>query len=186
MLKSNFKNRSILVVDPDEGCRKTLKMVLRNLGSTQLFEAETAVQTLKILKKHRLDLVISEVQLPKISGVQLLQGLRGQRKLAAWSVPFLLMTQLCEKGVVIAARDSGADGFVMKPVQPAVLIKRLSEIFSGNRLIFDLWLARGQAPRATAAMLNARPIRNAITMQLSFVHPVCMTTAAGAAGFGPA
>ncbi len=164
MLKSNFKNRSILVVDPDEGCRKTLKMVLRNLGSTQLFEAETAVQTLKILKKHRLDLVISEVQLPKISGVQLLQGLRGQRKLAAWSVPFLLMTQLCEKGVVIAARDSGADGFVMKPVQPAVLIKRLSEIFSGNRLIFDLWLAKGQAPRRVTLPCSEDELTDSVPM----------------------
>lgn len=164
MLKSNFKNRSILVVDPDEGCRKTLKMVLRNLGSTQLFEAETAVQTLKILKKHRLDLVISEVQLPKISGVQLLQGLRGQRKLAAWSVPFLLMTQLCEKGVVIAARDSGADGFVMKPVQPAVLIKRLSEIFSGNRLIFDLWLAKGQAPRRVTLPCPEDELTDSVSM----------------------
>ncbi len=166
MLKVDCDNRSILIVDPDEGCRRNLRMVLRNIGFTLIFEAESAVQALKIVQKHKLELIISEVHLPKISGVQLLRGLRGHRKLAAWSVPFLLTTQFCEKGLVISARDSGADGFVAKPVLPAVLIKRLNELFSGNRLIFDLWLAKSRGTGALDLPCREDKPANPVTIPL--------------------
>ena len=83
--------------------------------------------------------MLSEHQLPKISGHALFSAIRSRRNHSFWSVPIICISQSCEKKHVIAARDSGVDGFLVKRVRPSLLAHRFSIILSGERQAFDFW-----------------------------------------------
>ena len=133
---------SVLIVENDAGYRATLRIVLRNIGILNVYESKNAVQAFQILRKHRIDIILSEHQLPGISGHQLICAIRSKRNLPFWAVPIIFISQSCEKKHVIAAIDSGVDAFLVKPVQPSSLAQRLDVILSGERQAFEIWLEK--------------------------------------------
>jgi two-component system chemotaxis response regulator CheY len=96
---------------------------------TQVFEAGDGCEALEILKKHRVDLILSDINMPNMDGIQLLREVRA---VEAWkSVPFVVITTEGSHVRVMEAVQLGASGYVRKPFTPDQIKEKLAGFFEG-------------------------------------------------------
>jgi two-component system KDP operon response regulator KdpE len=109
----------ILVVDDEAGLRKALATNLKARGYV-VDLAATGEQALALAADHHPDLVVLDLGLPGIDGIEVIEGIRG------WSgVPILVLSARGAEDAKVAALDAGADDFVTKPFGMAELLARV-------------------------------------------------------------
>ena len=92
--------------------------------------AEDGVIALKTLKSQKIDLVVSDWNMPNMTGLELLKAVRADEDLKA--TPFLMVTAEAKKENIIEAAQAGASGYVVKPFTAATLDEKLKKIFAAN------------------------------------------------------
>ncbi|MFN7932846.1 MAG: response regulator [Bryobacteraceae bacterium] len=105
----------VLIVDDSAAIRKILQRVLRQaeMSIGEVFEAGDGVEALASLKEHRVGLVLSDINMPNMDGLQLLSQIRGS---ADWkNLPVLMITTEGSQNKVLEAVNLGASGYVRKP-----------------------------------------------------------------------
>jgi two-component system, chemotaxis family, chemotaxis protein CheY len=105
----------ILVVDDSAAIRKILQRVLRQTGMSigNIHEAGDGQEALEKLRKQRIDLVMSDINMPKMDGLQLLASLRASPEWRA--IPVVMITTEGGETKVAEAVKLGASGYVRKP-----------------------------------------------------------------------
>ena len=117
----------ILVVDDFSTMRRIVRNLLKELGFNHLDEAEDGQVALTKLMTGAHDFVVSDWNMPKMDGLQLLQTIRSTPALA--HLPFLMVTAEAKKENIIMAAQAGADGYVVKPFTSATLSEKLNKVF---------------------------------------------------------
>jgi len=120
----------ILIVDDFGTMRKILKNILKDLGYTDVLEAEDGESALQILRKEKIDLVISDWNMPKMDGLALLKAIRSDEALK--NTPVLMVTAEAQKQNVIEAIKAGVNNYVIKPFTPEVIQEKIAKIFSSS------------------------------------------------------
>ena len=120
-------NMKFLVVDDSATMRRIVHSLLKDLGFNNVEEAEDGVMALQKLRSSRFDFVISDWNMPNMDGLTLLQNIRADEALK--KIPVLMVTAEAEKKNVITAAQSGASGYVVKPITGATLEEKLNKIF---------------------------------------------------------
>jgi len=121
---------TILIADDEPAGRKVLESVLVNQG----YQLEFAVNGKEVLKKAselKPDLILLDLMMPEMDGMEVCQRLRKDQELA--EVPIVMVTALDDRNTRIASLDSGADDFVTKPIDRAELRARVNTIIRLNR-----------------------------------------------------
>ena len=123
-------NRSIpiLVVDDFATMRRIVKTALKQLGFENLSEAEDGEAALNKLQSGEFKLIVSDWNMPKMMGIDLLKAVRADEKLK--SVPFLMVTAEAQKENVIEAAKAGVSNYIIKPFTADQLQAKLEAIFS--------------------------------------------------------
>jgi two-component system chemotaxis response regulator CheY len=116
-----------LVVDDFSTMRRIVRNLLKELGYSDVDEAEDGVQALQKLKSEKFDFVVSDWNMPNMDGLDLLKAIRADAALS--SLPVLMVTAEAKKENIIAAAQAGASGYVVKPFTAATLDEKLSKIF---------------------------------------------------------
>ncbi len=117
--------RTILVVDDEPSQRDLLQGFLSNCGF-EVAEAESGEAALRIIKERRPDLVLLDVRLPGISGLEVLQMIR-----QLWSdLPVVLITAHADLHQAVASIKSGADDYLAKPIHLEELRTVIAELLS--------------------------------------------------------
>jgi response regulator NasT len=106
----------ILLVDSDQSIRKHLRELLENLGYMVVGEAEDGLDAVHLVRHMRPDLVLAEVELPAMSGIELAQLLR-EEQLA----PVVLTVAQGNSDLAREACQAGVHGFLVRPVQEGSL-----------------------------------------------------------------
>ncbi len=119
-------NLKFLVVDDFSTMRRIVRNLLKELGHASVDEAEDGQAALAKLKRDSFDFVISDWNMPNMDGLQLLQSIRADPALAA--LPVLMVTAEAKKENIIAAAQSGASGYIVKPFTAATLDEKISKI----------------------------------------------------------
>jgi two-component system, cell cycle response regulator DivK len=117
--------RQVLVVEDNDRNMKLFRDVLRATGYRTL-EAPTGVAALALAAQHRPDLVLMDIQLPKISGLDATRQLRNDPRTA--SVPIIVVTSFALSGDEQKATAAGATAYLAKPYSPRVLLAKIREI----------------------------------------------------------
>ena len=117
----------ILVVDDFSTMRRIVRNLLKELGFTNVEEAEDGAVALGKLKEGNFEFVVSDWNMPNMDGLTLLQNVRGDARLK--TLPFLMITAEAKKENIIAAAQSGASGYIVKPFTAATLQEKLDKIF---------------------------------------------------------
>ena len=150
----------ILVVDDNEPGRYALGRVLRQAGFETL-EAGTGAEALSAVERDRPDLLILDVNLPDMSGVEVCRRVKASPKLA--STPVLqISASAVDSGSRVAALEGGADSYVTTPVEPALLvatIRSLLRIRAAEHALHDAvneWQSTFDAIRDGVALLDAK------------------------------
>ncbi len=120
-------NTKFLIVDDFSTMRRIVRNLLKELGYTNVDEAEDGVMGLAKLRADTFDFVISDWNMPNMDGLTMLQTIRADSALS--KLPVLMVTAEAKKENIIAAAQAGANGYVVKPFTAATLDEKLSKIF---------------------------------------------------------
>lgn len=121
------KNMKILIVDDFSTMRRIIKNLLRDLGFTNTIEAEDGQSALPILKAGSIDFLITDWNMPGMTGIDLLKALRDDPNIG--QTPVLMVTAEAKREQIIAAAQAGVNGYVVKPFTAAVLKEKIDKIF---------------------------------------------------------
>ncbi len=116
-----------LVVDDFSTMRRIVRNLLKELGYSNVDEAEDGAMALSKLKNENFDFVISDWNMPNMDGLEMLKNIRADA--AIGKLPVLMVTAEAKKENIIAAAQAGANGYVVKPFTAATLDEKLSKIF---------------------------------------------------------
>ena len=116
----------VLVVDDFSTMRKIIKNNLKGMGFNNIVEAENGHKALEELKKESIGLIISDWNMPVMTGIELLKAVRGDAGLK--SIPFVMVTAEGQKDNVMEAAKAGVSNYVVKPFTPDTFSEKLQKV----------------------------------------------------------
>jgi two-component system chemotaxis response regulator CheY len=116
----------VLIVDDFATMRRILKNILKQIGFTNISEADDGATALEELKKNKADLIISDWNMPKMTGLDLLKNVRADDSLK--HIPFLMVTAESQKQNVLDAVQAGVSNYVVKPFTAEQITEKLEKI----------------------------------------------------------
>lgn len=117
----------ILVVDDFSTMRRIVKNLLRDLGFTNTHEADDGTTAWPMLQSGDYDFLVTDWNMPGMSGIELLQKVRSDEKLK--TLPVLMVTAEAKRDQIVAAAQAGVNGYVVKPFTAAALKEKIEKIF---------------------------------------------------------
>lgn len=121
------KDMQILAVDDQAAMRGIMKTLLGELGFSNITLANDGDEAFASLQKGGYDLVVSDWNMPNMSGLELLKAIRADDSLSA--LPVLLVTGEAKKEQIVEAAQCGVNGYVVKPFTAGTLKEKLEKIF---------------------------------------------------------
>ncbi|QLI80382.1 MULTISPECIES: chemotaxis response regulator CheY [Chitinibacter] len=122
------QNMRFLVVDDFSTMRRIVRNLLKELGFTNVDEAEDGQVALHKLKNGQFEFVVTDWNMPNMTGIELLKAIRADAQLK--HLPVLMVTAEAKKENIIEAATAGASGYVVKPFTAATLDEKLKKIFA--------------------------------------------------------
>jgi two-component system chemotaxis response regulator CheY len=120
-------NIKVLVVDDFSTMRRIVKNALKQIGFTQTVEADDGTTALEVLKQEDVGLIISDWNMPKMSGLDLLKAVKSDA--ATKDIPFIMVTAEAQKENVLQAVQAGVSNYVVKPFTADNLQEKLKDVF---------------------------------------------------------
>lgn len=120
-------NMKFLVVDDFSTMRRIVRNLLKELGFTNVQEAEDGVDALNKLRGEEFEFVVTDWNMPNMTGIELLKSIRADAKLK--HLPVLMITAEAKKENIIEAAQAGASGYIVKPFTAATMDEKLKKIF---------------------------------------------------------
>ena len=121
------KNMKILIVDDFSTMRRIIKNLLRDLGFNNTSEADDGNTALPTLQTGDFDFLITDWNMPGMTGLDLLKAVRADDKLA--SLPVLMVTAEAKKDQIVEAAQAGVNGYIVKPFTAQTLKEKVDKIF---------------------------------------------------------
>ncbi len=121
------RNMKILVVDDFSTMRRIIKNLLKELGFTNIEEADDGQTALPLLRKGNFDFLITDWNMPGMTGIDLLRAVRAEENLA--KLPVLMVTAEAKREQIIFAAQEGVNGYIVKPFNGATLKGKIEKIF---------------------------------------------------------
>lgn len=119
-------NIKVLVVDDFATMRRIVKGVLKQLGFNKIVEAEDGRAALEELKKDSIGLIVSDWNMPKMTGLDLLKAVKKDDSLK--EIPFIMVTAEGQRENVIEAVKAGVSNYVVKPFTPEIFGEKLEKV----------------------------------------------------------
>ena len=117
----------ILIVDDFSTMRRIIKNLLRDLGFTNTAEADDGNSALPLLRSGGFDFLVTDWNMPGMSGIDLLKEVRADEKLR--TLPVLMVTAEAKREQIVEAAQAGVNGYVVKPFTAQTLKEKLDKIF---------------------------------------------------------
>lgn len=118
---------TVLVVDDFATMRRILKNMFRQLGFNNIIEADDGTTALEALQKNEIGLIVSDWNMPKMTGLELLKTVRASDEHK--QIPFLMVTAEAQKQNVLDAVQAGVSNYVVKPFTAEQISDKLDKIF---------------------------------------------------------
>tara|TARA_R110002072_G_scaffold31735_18_gene97733 strand:- start:50835 stop:51212 length:378 start_codon:yes stop_codon:yes gene_type:complete len=117
----------ILIVDDFSTMRRIIKNLLRDLGFTNTSEADDGKTALPLLQAGDFDFLVTDWNMPGMTGIDLLKAVRADAKLS--DLPVLMVTAEAKRDQIVEAATAGVNGYVVKPFTAAALKEKIEKIF---------------------------------------------------------
>ncbi len=126
-----MKPARVLIVDDSSVMRKIVGRSLRQAGLEvqEIFEAANGSEALTVVKGKPLDLILSDINMPVMDGLEFVKQLRGIE--AAQKIPVIMITTEAGEAHVVQALSSGASGYIRKPFTPEQIKERIIPLLGG-------------------------------------------------------
>ena len=123
----------VLIVDDSSVMRKIVERCLRQAGIDirEVVEASNGAEALSAVQQGAMDLILSDINMPAMDGLEFLQGLRALEN--AKNTPVVMITTEGSESRVVEALSAGARGYIRKPFTPDQVKERVSPLLEGAR-----------------------------------------------------
>ena len=118
----------VLVVDDSMTMRKINSKILREIGVTDISEARNGLQAFEMAEKDTYDLILLDINMPIMDGIECLGKLKSNEK--TQNIPVIIVTSEPKKEMAITTLESGASGYITKPIQKDELKSRVDSILN--------------------------------------------------------
>lgn len=147
---------TVLIVDDNDDIRAYLRTILQ--GRYRLLEAEDGKRGLDIAREQVPDLIVSDVMMPVMNGLEFCQQVKGD--MITSHIPVILLTARALSQHQIEGYESGADAYITKPFSPELLMVRIDNLLRSRHKLKDLWSMRpaGEEPSAATATSPQEPL----------------------------
>ncbi len=115
----------VLIVDDSSTMRRIIAKTLKSLDVDEILQAADGVDAIMILNDKKVDLVLSDWNMPRMNGLRMVKKLRENPDTA--SIPIIMVTTEAERASVVEAIKAGANNYLAKPFTPDALIKKIKE-----------------------------------------------------------
>lgn len=115
-----------LIVDDFSTMRRIVRGLLKEIGYTNAEEAEDGVDALNQLRASKFDFVVSDINMPNMTGFELLKEIKADANLK--HLPVLMVTAEARKEDIVLAAQTGAAGYIVKPFTKATLEEKVLKI----------------------------------------------------------
>lgn len=126
---NSLQKATLLVVDDNHDMRRYIRSLLKN--EYKLLEAENGVEAMKIIEKHQVDLVVSDLLMPEMDGLELSK--RVKENLATSHIPFLILTAVHSEENEKKCYSIGVDEYLCKPFDADIFKYRIRNILTLRR-----------------------------------------------------
>mgnify|MGYP000952895428 FL=1 len=121
------KGMKILVVDDFSTMRRIIRNLLRDLGFSNVEEADDGSTALPLLKSGKFDFLVTDWNMPIMEGIDLVRAIRADDNLR--ELPILMVTAEARREQIVAAAEAGVNGYIVKPFTAQTLEQKISKIF---------------------------------------------------------
>lgn len=120
-------NMRVLVVDDFSTMRRIIKNILRQIGFTNVVEADDGTTAWDILNKDKIEFIISDWNMPQMTGIELLRKVRANEEFC--DLPFLMVTAEAQQENIIEAVQAKVSNYIVKPFTADVMKQKIDKIF---------------------------------------------------------
>lgn len=138
---------TILIVDDNEDIRTYLRNILQE--HYNILEAEDGAQGFEVAQRQVPDLIVSDVMMPVMSGIEFCQKVKND--MVSSHIPVILLTARAMDEHKIEGYRHGADAYLTKPFMPELLLARISNLLKTRLQLKDLWTSRDLNPDSAPA-----------------------------------
>ena len=117
----------VLIVDDFATMRRIVKNILKQIGFTNIIEAEDGKSALKMLQSDKFDLIMCDWNMPEMPGIELLIRMRSDEQLKG--IPFVMVTAEAQKENIIEAVKAGVNSYIVKPFTAEIVDQKLKKLF---------------------------------------------------------
>lgn len=121
------RNMKILIVDDFSTMRRIVKNLLGDLGYSNTTEADDGKTAWPLLQAGDFDFVVTDWNMPGMTGIDLLKNIRADARLA--KLPVLMVTAEAQRDQIIEAAKAGVNGYIIKPFTAVTLKEKIDKIF---------------------------------------------------------
>jgi YesN/AraC family two-component response regulator len=122
-ISKNLKKLNILFVEDDKLVNETLSFIFKKYVKN-IFSAYNGEEGLKIFKNNHIDIVISDIQMPKMNGIEMAKEIRKINE----NIPIIFTTAFEESKYLKESIELGVDAYILKPIDKEQLLKKLNKI----------------------------------------------------------
>ncbi len=133
MIQQPIQELNVLIVDDDRHMRMLIRNVVFALGVKDVMEAGDGAAALEELKSSRADLVLCDMKMEPVGGLEFVKQLRSDPDNPCRFVPVIMITAYAELQTVADARDAGVSEFMAKPISADALNKRIQRVLEDQR-----------------------------------------------------
>lgn len=152
----------VLLADDHSIVRAGLRRLLEDAGDMEVVEAADGRQALKVVRDNPPDVVVMDISMPGLDGLEAIQRLKEQRP----ELPILVLTMHEEEQYVVRCLAAGARGYLTKRGAPEQLVNAIRKVLAGGRFLSDevaealaVRLARGQDQQSPMESLSNRELQ---------------------------
>jgi len=120
-------NMRVLIVDDFSTMRRIVRNILRQLGIANVVEADDGTTAWDILNREKIDFIVSDWNMPKMPGIDLLRKVRATEQFA--DLPFLMVTAEAQQENIIEAAQAKVSNYIVKPFTADTLKQKIDKIF---------------------------------------------------------
>ena len=121
-------NMKVLVVDDFATMRRILENVLKEIGFAKIVGADDGSTALAVLKRDKVDLIVSDWNMPEVTGLELLKAVRSDESMK--DIPFLMVTAEGLKDSVVQTVQAGVSDYIIKPFTADTVKEKLEKMFN--------------------------------------------------------
>lgn len=127
MTPDDFRKLHVLLIEDEDFMRRLISRMLREIGVTRISIANDGDVGFTMLENHAgdVDIVLCDLEMPKVDGLQFISMVRANKLEGASSTPIIVLTGHAEDEVVRGAASLGIQGYLVKPVSKSLLVSRI-------------------------------------------------------------